>query len=490
MKKKPFDIVAVKNIKFKMIFWFTSFFTLIVILLSVLIIRQTNIVLTGKVSQLEYELNGQSCTNLNTLLVQVETGADYMKQLTEKHNKAIKENTYTPEEKEAALKQWTDFFANFSAIRAYNDLAIIYQDGTYVGSLNPKTPDTFNVSKLYNILENELIQNKYSRTWISGNNDSFDKIYYTKKIYTNAIFMCSLDSAKIEEFVSRPGSMSMETLLINRQNQVIYSSNPEKLGKTIPANAVKLMEENRREHFYQGKLYTLSTCLDGWKLINSTEIKELLKERKFTITYVIILSLFAVSAILIFCIIFSLQLTIPIENLIQTLHIQATRDKTTRFLNETTFTETCIEKLEKNPQKKEALFFIDIDHFNYLMEFLGREESDKILLETADALRHVFPKSTVFGRLGTDRFLILVEVENNENISEMISDYCSSFQQELFVRFQSDFDVTASIGISIFPDQEKRYSLLLDFAEKSMNSVKEEGRNGWHIFNPENDLKN
>lgn len=489
MKRATFDIASIKNVKFKMIIWFTSFFTLVIVLLSSLIIRHTNNVLKVKVAQLEHALNSQSCTNLNTLLVQVETAADYMKQLTEEHNKAMKEETYSPEEKINAMKQWTDFFANFSAIRTYNDLAIVYQNGDYVGILSPKDTENFDASNLYKILENKLVENKYGRTWISGSNNSFDKIYYTKKIYTNAIFMCSLNSAKIEEFVSRSDSMSMETLLVDRKNQIIYSSDPQKLGKEIPAQAIENIKSTNENRFYQGKLYTISTCLNGWNLINSTEVKDLLKERKFTITYVIILSVIAVSIILFFCIIFSLQLTIPIENLIQTLQTQATRDKTTRFLNETTFTEICSQEIENNPEKKLALFYIDIDHFNYLIEYLGREECDKILLEFADALRHVFPKSTVFGRLGTDRFMILAEVEENKNVNDVISDYCSSFQQELFIRFQSDFDVTASIGISIFPDQEKRYSLLLNFAEKAMNIVKKEGRNNWHLFDPENDLK-
>lgn len=489
MNKKTYDVSAVKKVKFKMIIWFTSIFTITIIILSTLIIRQTNNVLKEKISHLTSELNNQSCTNLNTLLTQVETAADYMESLTKDHNKAVKEGSYTKEEYEEAKIKWTNFFGNFSAIRTYDDLAIIYDDGSHVGILNSLEKENLDTIDLYNLLAKELINNRYRKTWLSGSNDNFKKIFYTKKIYDNAIFMCSLDSKKIEEFVSRPGFVSMETLLINAENKIIYSSTPEMLGIIIPTQTVKNMESREKWHSFQGKLYNLSICSNGWKLINSTEVKELLKERKAIITFVIILGVIAVSIILIFCIVFSLQLTIPIENLIQTLHNQATRDKLTRFFNETTFTENCSLKLKDQNTGKQALFYIDIDHFNYLVEFLGRDESNKIIADVADSLRHVFPKTALFCRLGSDRFLVLNEIENNKDINDVISDYCSHFQQELFARFQGDFDVTASIGISIYPDQEKRYPLLLNFAEKAMNYVKKEGRNNWHIFDPENDLK-
>ena len=196
------------------------------------------------------------------------------------------------------------------------------------------------------------------------------------------------------------------------------------------------------------------------------------------------------SVILLLCIILSLQFTIPIENLISTLHFQATRDNSTRFYNENSFTELCTDKLSETPEgSKQALFFVDIDHYNYLLEYLGHDECEKIIVDVADSLRHVFPKTTLFSRISADRMILLTEISKEEKLDDVITNYCVDFQQQLFARFQEEYDVTASIGISVYPDQEKRYPLLLKFAEKSMNIVKKNGRNGFHIFDPENDLK-
>lgn len=489
MRKASFDMAEVRKIKIKMIVYFTVLFTLTVIILSVLILTRTNKIWREKVLQLETALNKECNKNLNTLITQVQDSSTYIETLTAGLNKNILEGNYTTEEKERNLDQITDLLSHFSVIRAYDDLAIIYDDESFSGRMN----SIINVDRLtlYKRLDDALKNNK-EINWISGFNEDFEKIYYSKRIFENAIFMCSLNSSKIEEFLISNKSMnelkSIKTILINKKNQIIYSPVAEDKGKTIPEEAIEKILNGK--HINEGNYYTLSICSNGWKIINSVELTELLSERRFTITYVIILGAISISVILLLCIILSLQFTIPLENLISTLHFQATRDNSTRFYNENSFTELCTDKLSETPEgSKQALFFVDIDHYNYLLEYLGHDECEKIIVDVADSLRHVFPKTTLFSRISADRMILLTEISKEEKLDDVITNYCVDFQQQLFARFQEEYDVTASIGISVYPDQEKRYPLLLKFAEKSMNIVKKNGRNGFHIFDPENDLK-
>lgn len=491
MKKNDLsiNIQSIKKTKFQMITWFSTVFTMMVIFLSTLIIRQTNTILKEKVAALENELNAQAAINLYTNIQSIEATGDYIKNITLPINKAINENEYTDHEKKLILDELDTFLCDFSEIKDYSDLAIIYSDGSYSGILNSPTAKIRDPQKLYEELENFLILNHYKKNWITGDFSDFKSIYFIKSIYNNAIFVCSIDAVRVNQFINRPDSMNIKTRIVNDSNQIIYSTDLKEIGDSVSEQYLKYFENTDLFHIYKKTLFSMTPCENGWKLITSTEMKELMKERKDLITYVIILSVLAIGFILIFCIVFSLKLSIPIEHLIVSLHNQATKDPITKLCNAKTFEEKTTELINTMGGENLAFFYMDIDHFNSIIDIQGRSESENILFDVSDSIRRIFPNNAILGHFGTDRFLVCTIVSPDPDNENSVSSFCEKLQQELFTRFQGDFDITMSIGVSLYPSHGKSFKILYDMAERAMTSVKRTSRNDWHIFDPSKDLK-
>jgi len=476
---------SVKKIKFSMMIWISVFCSILVSVLSFLIINQTNTILKTKVSDLEKELNTLACVTLNNHIKQVDSASEYLKVTTSDLNDSISGQDISFEEKEKKLHEVNLFLHNFSIIRNFEDMAIIYSDGYYAGSLSK---NSYSPELLYSHMDSLLDGKLYSTIWSSGDFNNFDKLYFAKKVHNNAIFICSLNAEKLADYIPQPDAMNMTTYVLNEKNQIIYSSEKNYLGESIPENIINGFKEKHRIHIYNKSLVTMGNTSNNWMILTSAPIKEVLKERQSLITYVIIIGALALVFILVFSIIFSLKLTLPIEKLILHLNNQATKDRSTKFYKVDYFEERVTNKLAESGDSKMAIFYMDIDHFSTIVDVVGRGEIEKIIVDIADSIRRTFPKEAVFGRLSTDRFAVFTEISLTPDSPTSPTVYCENLQQDLFARFQEDFDVTLSIGISIYPDHGKTFPILYHMAERAMNTVKKTGRNNLLIFDPARDL--
>lgn len=477
------DLSSVKKVKFSMIVWFSVIFTLSITVISALIIRQTNKVLKNKVSDLGYELNSQTCANLNSYIAQVEGAAEYLKEATKNLDIEIQAKGYSNVEREGEIKELTDFFANFSIIKKYSDLAVIFENGYYAGILKPRTSQVIDTKKLYDNVEKQLQETRNGKLWITGHLQDYSRIIFAKRISSDAIFVCSLDTAKFNDYISRKTSKNLVTYIVDKNNTIIYSTDSLKIGTKVP-----LPTSLSSVNFDRDNMYTVNTCSNGWYLITSSNLHELLKERKNLITFVIVLACLATGFIIIFSIVFSLRLTQPIERLVASLHNQATKDRITKLLNAETFEKEADTYISESGYENMAVFYMDIDRFGSLVDILGHTECDNIIFEVADSLRRTFPKHAVIGRLGHDRFAVCTPISQNPDEKDSVLSFSEKLQQELFTKFQSEIDITMSIGVSLYPAHGKNFNLLFDMSERAMNTVKKTTRNDWHIFDPSKDI--
>lgn len=132
---------------------------------------------------------------------------------------------------------------------------------------------------------------------------------------------------------------------------------------------------------------------------------------------------------------------------------------------------------------KMAIMFIDIDNFKFINDQLGHEQGDLILMESAKILLGIVGNHHLVARSGGDEFVILLKdirdpfevVNYAEKILERFQQPISTFERECYV--------SCSIGISIFPDHGSNTELLLKNADAALFRVKEQGKNGYAIFN-------
>jgi len=151
------------------------------------------------------------------------------------------------------------------------------------------------------------------------------------------------------------------------------------------------------------------------------------------------------------------------------------------FLNEL---ETSIKNATKNHNKL-ALLFIDLDQFKDINDTLGHNIGDKLLQSVAARLKEIVDDFGMIGRLGGDEFVILIDDITNENVIEYLAIDIMTLFKDKFEVLDLNLSVSASIGISIFPDNANSGLELLKQSDLAMYHAKESGRNNYCFFSKE-----
>lgn len=132
-----------------------------------------------------------------------------------------------------------------------------------------------------------------------------------------------------------------------------------------------------------------------------------------------------------------------------------------------------------------GILFLDIDRFKGINDSLGHVAGDLLLVEIAGCLRGCVRESDTVARHGGDEFIIVLwGIECDEDLSKLAKKILKSLEVPHVVNGQEMY-VTASIGISVFPNDGKDLDTLLKNADAAMYKAKEEGRNNYQFFSEE-----
>jgi diguanylate cyclase (GGDEF)-like protein len=163
------------------------------------------------------------------------------------------------------------------------------------------------------------------------------------------------------------------------------------------------------------------------------------------------------------------------------------RDSLTMLANRRYFIselELAIKMAEKNNQKI-ALLFIDLDYFKDINDTLGHNIGDKLLQTVSNKLLKIIDENGLVGRFGGDEFVVLLKkVENEKNIKKIAIEILESLQEKFKI---SDLilKISASIGISIFPNDANSVTELIKQSDLAMYHSKELGKNTYSFFTKE-----
>jgi diguanylate cyclase (GGDEF)-like protein len=124
-----------------------------------------------------------------------------------------------------------------------------------------------------------------------------------------------------------------------------------------------------------------------------------------------------------------------------------------------------------------AVLFVDLDHFKIINDTLGHAAGDEALKEIAARFKARLRASDTVARLGGDEFFVLLqETSNREEITAVARELLSAATAPMVIQGQQ-CQVTASIGISLFPADAADEESLIRTADAAMYAAKEQGRN-------------
>jgi diguanylate cyclase (GGDEF)-like protein/PAS domain S-box-containing protein len=125
-----------------------------------------------------------------------------------------------------------------------------------------------------------------------------------------------------------------------------------------------------------------------------------------------------------------------------------------------------------------ALLFIDLDNFKLVNDSFGHAVGDDLLKAVGSRLHAAVRANDVVARQGGDEFLILL-TDVASPASEVVASKVRSALREPFVVDEIEIQVSASIGIGLYPVDADDAEALLKHADTAMYSVKKTGRDGY-----------
>jgi len=136
-----------------------------------------------------------------------------------------------------------------------------------------------------------------------------------------------------------------------------------------------------------------------------------------------------------------------------------------------------------------ALLFIDLDQFKHINDSLGHNVGDELLIQVAKRLRRLMRKEDTIARLGGDEFVIVLRElgGDTERCVEQARRVADKVHHELGKAYEvenHEFNVTPTIGVTLFPEDGKTADMILQEADSAMYKGKAEGRNTTKFFHP------
>ncbi|MET0066173.1 MAG: EAL domain-containing protein [Candidatus Thiodiazotropha sp.] len=134
-----------------------------------------------------------------------------------------------------------------------------------------------------------------------------------------------------------------------------------------------------------------------------------------------------------------------------------------------------------------AICYLDLDGFKPVNDHYGHDIGDNLLVKVAQRLNEHIRSSDTAARLGGDEFVLLVnDLSSVQECEQTMTRLLEMLSVSYPVKGQSIM-ISASVGVTLYPNDEADADTLLRHADQAMYLAKEHGRNRYHLFDPEQD---
>lgn len=168
------------------------------------------------------------------------------------------------------------------------------------------------------------------------------------------------------------------------------------------------------------------------------------------------------------------------ESVVHMAHYDPLTDLPNRVLFQDRFLHSI--EIAKRQKQNVALAFIDIDGFKKVNDTKGHPVGDKLLIVLGKKIVSCVREYDTVSRLGGDEFTIIFEnLSKIDSIVPICENILKELREEIIIDGQVIF-VSASIGISIYPNDGKDIHTLIQHADTAMYKAKENGKNRFNFY--------
>lgn len=167
------------------------------------------------------------------------------------------------------------------------------------------------------------------------------------------------------------------------------------------------------------------------------------------------------------------------------LRYLANFDPLTQLPNRSLMHQKICKSIKKAHQQltQSALLFIDLDKFKPVNDTFGHAVGDQLLCNITQRVSAMLPSNATLGRQSGDEFLVLVDnVEDIAALNNIVKSISSELANKVIIEDFS-INISASIGVALYPFDASSTDLLIRNADVAMMHAKQAGRNGFKFFN-------
>ena len=170
------------------------------------------------------------------------------------------------------------------------------------------------------------------------------------------------------------------------------------------------------------------------------------------------------------------------------IRYQANYDALTGLPNRVLFNDRLTQAISSSKRYQAvrgALMFIDLDHFKEVNDTLGHEAGDQLLTMVAERLKGQTRESDTVARLGGDEFTVMLPaIESAKDVGQVADKIIAALSRSFDLNGKSAH-ISASVGITLFPDDGTELTRILQNADQAMYAAKAAGRRTYRYFTPQ-----
>lgn len=137
--------------------------------------------------------------------------------------------------------------------------------------------------------------------------------------------------------------------------------------------------------------------------------------------------------------------------------------------------------LSKRNNKKFAVMFLDLDHFKEVNDSLGHNIGDDLLVHISKRFKQILREEDTVSRLGGDEFIFLLPNTDIQGAGQVAQKLLEIISKSFLIK-EYELNVTASIGIALYPTDGTTMDELSKNADIAMYRAKTGGRNNYSFF--------
>ncbi|MBA6328241.1 EAL domain-containing protein [Colwellia sp. MB02u-6] len=174
---------------------------------------------------------------------------------------------------------------------------------------------------------------------------------------------------------------------------------------------------------------------------------------------------------------------------ISDLKLVAHYDLLTSLPNQVLLTERLSQAMKHCQRRNQSLAvaFMDLDGFKDVNDLHGHDVGDELLIEVAKRMKEALREGDTLARIGGDEFIaVMVDLENIEDSEPPLKRLLKAAADPVNLG-DAAMQVSASIGVSLYPQDHVDVGLLMRHADQAMYIAKQAGKNRYHFFDATQD---